>query len=64
VKVTVDPDKCCGFGECMAVAPGLFQIGSDNRAHVQQIGELSGPDAALATEASFSCPVEAIEVAE
>jgi ferredoxin len=64
VKVTVDPDKCCGFGECVAVAPGLFQIGSDNRAHVQQNGELSGPDAALVTEARFSCPVEAIEVAE
>ncbi len=63
VKVTIDPGKCCGYGECVATAPDLFQIGGDNRAHPLRDGELSGRDAALAREASYSCPVEAIEIA-
>lgn len=64
VKVTVDPDKCCGYGECVTVAPGLFQIGEDNRSRPLRDGELSQPDAAVAREASYSCPVEAIEITE
>lgn len=64
MKVAVDPDKCCGYGECVAIAPDLFQIEADNRAHPLRQGELSGPDAAMAREASYSCPVEAIDIAE
>jgi ferredoxin len=64
VKGTVDPDKCCGYGECVVIAPDLFQIGSDNRAHLLHDGELTEQYAALAREASYSCPVEAIDVAE
>ena len=62
MKVIVDPDKCCGYGECVVVAPDLFQIGEDNRAHLLRDGELSGRDSDLAREASYSCPVEAIEI--
>ncbi|HVQ94927.1 MAG TPA: ferredoxin [Mycobacteriales bacterium] len=64
MKVIIDPDKCCGYGECVATAPGLFEIGDDNRAHLLRDGELSGPDAELARDASYSCPVEAIDIAE
>jgi len=64
VKVTIDPDKCCGYGECVAVAPDLFQIRDDNRAHLTLDGELSRRDAELAREASYSCPVEAIDIIE
>jgi ferredoxin len=64
VKVIIDTEKCCGYGECVVAAPGLFQIGDDNRAHVTRDGELSGMDAEIAREASYSCPVEAIEIAE
>lgn len=64
MKVIVDPDKCCGYGECVAVAPDLFQIGDDNRSRVLRDGELSEPDAALAREASWSCPVEAIDITD
>lgn len=62
MNVTVDPEKCCGYGECVASAPGLFQIGDDNRAHSLRAGELTQQDAALAREASYSCPVEAIAI--
>lgn len=64
MKVTVDPDKCCGYGECAAVAPGLFEIGEDSRSHPLRDGELSEQDAALAREARYSCPVEAIGLTE
>jgi ferredoxin len=64
VKVTVDPDKCCGYGECVAAAAGLFQIGDDSLSHSLRDGELSEQEAALARDASYSCPVEAIEVIE
>jgi ferredoxin len=64
VKVIIDPDKCCGYGECVVTAPGLFEIGDDNRAHVMRDGELSRLDAEMAREASYSCPVEAIDIAE
>jgi ferredoxin len=64
VRVIVDPGKCCGYGECVVIAPDLFQIGDDNRAHPLLTAELSGEDAALARDASYSCPVEAIELAE
>jgi ferredoxin len=62
VKVAVDPEKCCGYGECVAVAPDLFQIGDDNLAHLLREDELTEQDVALAREASYSCPVEAIEI--
>jgi ferredoxin len=61
VRVTVNPDKCCGYGECVA---GLFRIGDDNLSHSLRDGELSEQEAALARDASYSCPVEAIEVIE
>ncbi len=64
MKVTIDPEKCCGYGECVVVAPDLFKIGDDNRAHLLRDGELSGRGAELAREAHYSCPVEAIDIAE
>jgi ferredoxin len=63
VKVTIN-DNCCGYGECVAVAPHLFRIGDDNQASLLKEQELSGDDAALAADASYSCPVEAIAVTE
>ena len=62
MRVIVDQDKCCGYGECVAVAPDLFRIGDDNRAHLIPRGELSVRDAELVRESSYSCPVEAIEI--
>jgi len=56
--------NCCGYGECVAVAPQLFKIGGANYAELLKEGELSGTDAELAQEASYSCPVEAIEITE
>ena len=32
VRVMVDPERCMGSGTCMAVAPGLFEMGDDGTA--------------------------------
>jgi ferredoxin len=48
----------------VAIAPDLFRIGDDNRAHLIPQSELSVRDAELVREASYSCPVEAIEISE
>jgi ferredoxin len=64
VKVSVDPEKCCGYGECVVVAPDLFRIGGDNRVHLLRDGKLCGREAALSREASYSCPVGAIDITE
>jgi ferredoxin len=63
VTVTVN-NNCCGYGECVAIAPQLFKIGDGNYAELLKGAELTGEDAELAREASYSCPVEAIEIAE
>ena len=63
MKVTVN-NNCCGYGECVAAAPQLFRIGDGNYAELLREGEVTGEDAALAQEASYSCPVEAIEITE
>lgn len=62
MELKLDRDKCCGFGECIALAPELFQMGGDNRVVV--IGELTGENGQKARSAAWACPAEAIELAE
>ena len=64
MKTEIDPDRCCGFGECIAVAPDLFVMGADNRAHVVGDGGISAEDQNRARSAALACPVEAIRVIE
>lgn len=66
VKLYVEFEKCCGFGECVALAPDLFRLGDDNRA--LYIGEETGADLAdegtaqRARDAAYTCPAEAIRI--
>ena len=62
MKITVDPDRCCGYGDCVLAAPDLFDLGDDGIAVllVDDPGEDLRPDA---EEAVASCPVEAIVLA-
>jgi ferredoxin len=57
VTIQIDNDLCAGFGECVEVAPDVFQLNADNMAIVLD------PDAAdleTLTAAAESCPVSAI----
>ncbi|MDI9977275.1 MULTISPECIES: ferredoxin [Rhodococcus] len=61
MRITIDPDKCCGYGDCVLAAPDIFELGTDNVAHV--LDAEPGPglrDAAV--EAAAACPVAAIEI--
>lgn len=64
MEIEVDADKCCGFGECVAVAPDLFDMGADNRAKLVAGGDTLVGALDRARAASFACPVEAIRVSE
>ena len=53
MKVSVDRELCAGLGNCVAVAPGVFELDSENKAMV--IDPSSTSEAKL-MEAAESCP--------
>lgn len=55
--VSVDQDTCIGCGSCVAIAPDIFEIGDDGKAHV-----INDETTDEAQQAADSCPVSAIEV--
>ncbi len=59
MKVRVDRDLCLGAGNCIAIAPSVFQFDPERRAVV--LDPSSVDDDAL-MEAAESCPFDAIIV--
>jgi ferredoxin len=57
LKVRVDREKCIGAGNCLAIAPTVFDLDEEYKAVV--LDALSVDDDTL-LEAAKSCPVEAI----
>ncbi|GAA0983318.1 hypothetical protein GCM10009555_054800 [Acrocarpospora macrocephala] len=64
MKLFIEVEKCCGFGECIALAPDLFRMGEDNRARLIGAGTVDQADEERARTAAFACPAEAIGVEE
>lgn len=64
MKLYIEVGKCCGFGECVALAPGLFRMGDDNRAELIGDGTVGEADEEAASTAAFACPAEAVLVEE
>ncbi|GAA3612042.1 MULTISPECIES: ferredoxin [Nonomuraea] len=64
MKLYIEFEKCCGFGECIALAPDLFRMGGDNRAQLIGDGTVQPAEQERARTAAFACPAEAIEVEE
>jgi ferredoxin len=63
VNVRVDRGKCRGHAQCVLIAPEVFDLGDDDRAHV--LSEVVPPEAAAAvTDAVLMCPEAAIEADE
>ena len=54
----VDEELCTGCGLCAAGCPELFEVESDNKAHVKQGGGCDRDPSEIAGE----CPVNAITV--
>lgn len=59
MKVRVDRDLCVGIGNCVAVAPTVFQLDDENKAKVLDLSTVSEDKVMSAAE---SCPVNAIIV--
>jgi ferredoxin len=62
MKAIVD-EKCIGCGFCAETCPEVFEMGSDNLAHVK-VGEVSLERQDSCREASAGCPVEAITLTD
>lgn len=57
MKVMVDREKCTGVGNCVAVAPTVFDLDDENKAIVLDVTSV-GED--TLQEAAESCPRDAI----
>jgi len=58
-KVEVDRNLCIGAASCVAVAPDVFELDSENKAVVKN---QAGADDDMIILAAQSCPVHAIKV--
>lgn len=56
-KIIVDRNLCIGAASCIAVAPGVFELDSENKAVVYND---KGADAETILLAAQSCPTQAI----
>jgi ferredoxin len=57
MKVIVDRDLCEGIGNCVAIAPGVFELDEENKVVATNIESVSEEKI---REAAESCPLDAI----
>lgn len=59
-RIEIDRSLCSGYGTCIDLAPGLFEL-SDDLIAVARVGET---DSEAAIEAASACPMGAIRLVE
>ncbi|WP_149561833.1 ferredoxin [Streptomyces cacaoi] len=62
MRVTVDPDKCCGAGQCVLVAPEVFDQRDEDGIVVLLDAAPPADRYEAVREAAAICPAAAIEV--
>lgn len=63
-KISVDKEKCIACGACVAMAPEIFELGSDGKSQVK-ITEVTDDNLIQkAKEAKEACPTGAIAIKE
>ncbi|MEV4581390.1 ferredoxin [Nonomuraea jabiensis] len=60
MNVTVDTDKCCGAGQCVLLAPEVFDQGEDDGIVILLDPSPAEPLHAAVREAASVCPASAI----
>lgn len=64
MKIIVDEEKCCGAGQCVLLAPDVFDQREEDGIVILLDAEPAADQHALAREAAAVCPGAAIEVSE
>ncbi|MGW1836419.1 ferredoxin [Streptomyces sp. NPDC002067] len=64
MKITIDEDKCCGAGQCVLVAPEVFDQRDEDGIVVLLDRAPSQEQFENVREAAAVCPAAAIEVHE
>jgi len=64
MKVTVDEEKCCGAGQCVMIAPEVFDQRDEDGIVVLLEAEPDGAHHAAVREAVSVCPASAIQAEE
>ncbi|MGW5685915.1 ferredoxin [Nonomuraea sp. NPDC003754] len=64
MKVTVDEAKCCGAGQCVLIAPEVFDQRDEDGVVVLLEPEPGEDQHAPVREAAAVCPAAAIELSE
>ncbi|MBF8184996.1 ferredoxin [Nonomuraea sp. K274] len=64
MKVTVDRDKCCGAGQCVLLAPDVFDQDEDDGIVLLLDPSPAQERHAIVREAASVCPTGAISLEE
>ncbi|WP_214318277.1 ferredoxin [Nonomuraea sediminis] len=62
MKITVDQEKCCGAGQCVLIAPEVFDQRDDDGIVLLLNATPAEPLHTAVREAATVCPGAAIEV--
>ncbi|MEV4110663.1 ferredoxin [Nonomuraea sp. NPDC049695] len=62
MNITVDADKCCGAGQCVLLAPEVFDQGEDDGIVILLDASPAEEHHAAVREAADVCPAAAIVV--
>jgi ferredoxin len=61
LRAFADRERCCGYGVCVQLCPGVFKIDADGLVYLEN--EIVPPALAEeAAEAAASCPAQALRV--
>ncbi|MEV4358070.1 ferredoxin [Nonomuraea sp. NPDC051941] len=64
MKIIVDEAKCCGAGQCVLIAPEVFDQNEDDGIVILLEAEPAADRHAAVREAAAVCPAAAIQVDE
>ncbi|GLW08052.1 ferredoxin [Microtetraspora sp. NBRC 13810] len=64
MKIIVDEDRCCGAGQCVLLAPEVFDQREDDGIVILLTAEPGEHLRASVREAAAVCPASAIELDE
>ncbi|WP_049561855.1 ferredoxin [Nonomuraea sp. SBT364] len=64
MKIIIDEDKCCGAGQCVLIAPEVFDQRDDDGIAVLLQAEPDAGQHDAVREAAAVCPGAAIELSD